>query len=168
MQALRRASTVLAVAALMGGLAGPVLADDAVTIDVEVSVIGPCLTTTTPALDFGQLAFGGGGFQSIQYTNCSGVEEHVFGRGTGATEVGVGTATWSLDDTGTSCPDLGPNRFRLFTQTFQIIGPTDVELEVLGAGADGSVGGLAFYMPCPGSDGLGSTMAFQVIFTATF
>jgi hypothetical protein len=165
---LARASAVLAAAALVGGLAGPVLAGDAVTINVEVSVIGPCLTTTTPALDFGQLAFGGGGFQSIQYANCSGVEEHVFGRGTGAAEVGGGTVTWSLDDTGTGCPDLGSNKFRLVTPTLQIVGPTDAELEILGAGADGAVNGLGFYMPCPGSDGLGSTMAFQVIFTATF
>jgi hypothetical protein len=167
MNAVGRLALATATAALLGGLASPALAADSVTVDASVSVVGPCLTTTTNVLDFGQLSLQSGSSQPIDYTNCSGTVEHVFARGTDAGG-GGGGADWFLDDSGTPCPDLGLNRYRLQTFTGFLIGTTDREIDEVEAGSDGSANGLALFMPCAGSDGIGQTLTFQVIFTATF
>jgi hypothetical protein len=167
MHALRRFATVLATAALAGGVASPALAGDSVTVDASVEVTGPCLTTSTTYLDFGQQSLEGGAFRAITYQNCSAATERVYARGTDASG-GGGGVDWLLDDSGTPCPDLGPNRFGVRTDAFLMIGTTDREIEEVSPGSDGAVGALGLFMPCAGSDGIGQTMTFQVVFTATF
>lgn len=168
MNRLRRLVIASAAAALLGSLASPVLAEDDVTVVATVDVVGPCLTTSTPYIDFGQLEFGSGRAAPVAYENCSSVTEHVFARGTDASDGGVTRTGWTLDDSGIPCPDRGPNVFGLATDSLLLLGTTDREIDEVPAGSGGAVNGLVLYMPCPGSDGLGSVMTWQVTFTATF
>lgn len=168
MNTLRRVAIATATAALLGGLASPALAADTVTVQATVEIVGPCLTTTTNLIDFGQLEFGSGGLGPVRYQNCSSVPEHVFARATDAGESGGGRLQWVLDDAGIPCPDRGPNVFGLATDSLLLLGTTDREIDEVAGGDPGAVNGLVLYMPCQGSDGLGSTMTWQVTFTATF
>ena len=157
----------VAMAVLTGGLAGPASAADSVTVDAYVTVTGPCLTTSTAVLDFGELAFESIEFSPISYTNCSAARERVFGRGTNATDDGGGE-TWTLDGSGAPCPDRGLDRFALTTDALLLLATTDRELDQVDAGAPGAVGRIGLFMPCAGSNGIGSIMSFQIVFTATF
>ena len=168
MRPLRRLAIASATAALLGGLASPTLAADSVTVEASVEIVGPCLTTSTPTVDFGQMEFGLTRLAPVVYQNCSAATEHVFARGTDATDGGATRTGWTLDDSGIPCPDRGPNIFGLATDSLLLIGTTDREIDEVNAGSSGAVNGLLLYMPCPGSDGLGSVMTWQVILTATF
>jgi hypothetical protein len=176
MSSLRRATVVLAIAALAGGQAGPALAADTVTVSASVSMVAPCLTVSTTSLDFGgQLMSSVAGMvtvdRSITYTSCSGTSEKIFGRGTTANN--GGTATWTLTAPTVNCPDLGLNKYQLRSHP-SAAGPShnlftfDQQLETVASGATGLADLLALTTPCTGSDGSGSTMSFQAIFTATF
>lgn len=168
MNPVRRFAIASATAALLGGLASPTLAADSVTVEASVEIVGPCLTTSTPTVDFGQMEFGTAGLAPVAYQNCSAVTEHVYARGTGASDLGATRTGWSLSDAGIPCPDRGPNAFGLATDSLLLLGESDREIDEVPAGSPGAVAGLVLYMPCAGSDGLGSVMTWQVIFTATF
>jgi hypothetical protein len=176
MSHLRHLAIAMATAALLGGLASPVLAEEAVTVDATVTMAAPCLTVSTPSLDFGVTHFStdanpGVGDQPITYTSCSAASERVFVRGTDAAEVGGGTTAWTLSATTNGCDqDLGPNVFKLVA--YRLSGPIwnlgkfDQQVETLDPGADGSLDRIQFTAPCVGSDGSGATLSFSI--TATF
>ena len=177
MNASRRVAVSLAMAALAGGLASPALAADTQTVNAEVSLVAPCLTVSTLSVDFGPMLPEVDGtsslsFRPIRYSNCAAGGEQVFARGTNATEVG-GPATWSLSGGGLTCPDFGVNRFRLFLNeaVSGLGGPlttVDQLIETVPAETDGTRDQLTLRAPCQGSDGVGSTMSFQIVFTASF
>jgi len=175
---LRRLTVVLAVAAVVGGQAGPTLATDSVTVDAQVSIIAPCLTVSTPSIDFGATLFSRpnvpwGASRSISYRDCSGSGEYIFGRATNASETGGGSGSWQLTGSNLDCSDLGPNKFGLRVQSTTTFQETalllvDQQLEHIGADALGTINQALLRTPCTGSDGSGSTMSFQIIFTASF
>lgn len=178
MTRLKRVGLVLAAASLWAGGAGPILAADNGTVDAQVTVATPCLTVTTPAIDFGTLPFtpeayssAGVGQQSVAYESCAGIDETIFARGTDATGP---SATWQLSADGIPCLTPDPNLYRL-----SLTGPsqpaislalrtTDQELETVAAGAAGATDQAHIQMPCAGADGAGETMTMQIVLTATF
>ena len=178
MRLLRRLIIVAATAALAGGLAGPAAAADSATVDAEVSIIAPCLTVSTSAIDFGATLFSRpdvpwGATRSISYRDCSGSGEYIFGRATNASETGGGSGSWQLSASNLDCSDLGPNKFGLRVQSTTPFSETallvvDQQLEHIGADALGSINTVLLRTPCTGSDGSGATMSFQIIFTASF
>ena len=180
MKALRRLTTALVTAALAGGLAGPALAADSVTVDAVVSIVAPCITVSTTAVDFGANLPSVGtdasrSLRAFSYASCSGLAEKVFGRGTDANGP---TATWSLLHVPEACSVRGLNNFSLYgqgdtsgigrTYVSYPLTTTDQELETVGPGAAGTISELVLWMPCVGSDGVGETMSFQITFTASF
>lgn len=177
MSSVRRLTLALALAALAGGQAGPTFAADTVTVSASVAIVAPCLTVSTTTLDFGaqQLSTDAAVVstdRTITYASCSATSETIFGRATGATD--GASAAWSLTGSSLQCSDLGPNKYRLRSHPSGV-GPShtlltfDQALEpVLAAGATGLADRLELTTACTGSDGAGSTMSFNVIFTATF
>jgi hypothetical protein len=178
MNAVPRLLTALVTAALAGGLAGPAFAADTVTVDAEVSIVAPCLTVSTTSVDFGANLPSVGtdanrSLRAFSYASCSGLSEKVFGRGTDANGP---TSTWSLLYVPESCSIRGLNNFSLYGQGFTDgrtyfsypLTTTDQEVETVGPGVAGSTSELVLWMPCVGSDGVGETMSFQIVFTASF
>src|SRR6185436_18465193 len=100
MNSLGRLATVLATAALAGGLASPTLAAEQATITAQITIDAPCLTVSTTSIDFGHLRFSIGGPNTsdrpLTYTNCSTATVKVYGRATDATASGGGSGQWSL------------------------------------------------------------------------
>jgi hypothetical protein len=178
MNALRRLTTALVTAALTGGLAGPALAADSVTVDAEVSAAAPCLISSTSSLDFGSNLFTAENadesysIRQVNYTSCSGLPEHVFARATDATN-GDGTVSWSLAPGRQRCPQFGLNSYVLEAISEDLrrtltLSRSDQEFEVVQPGAMGTLHDVWLIMPCVGSDGAGQTMSFQLTFTASF
>jgi hypothetical protein len=179
MTIFRRAGAALITACLLAaGRAGPALGADNVTVDAQVSIVAPCLTVSTTAIDFGPQLFSPDGgaprvsAQPVSFANCGGANEQVYARGTGATETGGG-ASWALVLPGSSCPAYGLNRFSLTARASTAgvdvdLAPQDRLLDLVPAGSSGQFDQLQLHTPCVGSDGAGTTMSFRVIFTATF
>ena len=173
----KRLGSVALAFGLWFGSASSGLAADSVTVTAEVSILAPCLTSSTPSIDFGPMLFSSNAgleqrYRPISYVNCGGSEEQIFGRATNASEVG-GTGAWMINGSNVDCPDLGLNQYRLVTRSTVTGRATtlisvDQGLEYLGSGASGEIDQLLLTAPCSGSEGSGSTMSFQVIFTATF
>lgn len=175
-----RLATAVAIAGLWAGSAIPALAADSGAVDAQVTVATPCITITNPvgsAIDFGTLPFShdfttSSANRAVSYTNCSSADQRVFGKGTDASGP---TATWQLvafnacnsGPNSYSIDALAPNEFG-GDGTVAWLTTVDQELETVAAGSPGSIDNLMLAMPCVGSDGVGETMTFQVIFTATF
>ena len=182
MRSLRRAGLGLALAGLWAGSAAPMLATDNGTVEATVSVATPCIIVTPSQVDFGTLPFSplGGvpttnGLAAISYTNCSEIPERIYGRGTDATGSGAaGPVSWALVQAPACGNAAAPvlNEYTLATvdgvNPAQPLALADQELEIVAAGSLGAVNQLAIRMPCAGSDGAGSLMSFQAVFTATF
>jgi hypothetical protein len=172
-----RLATLLATAALAGGLASPTLAADSATVAAEVTMAAPCLTTETPNISFGILTFSpdtgpaGTSQQPIRYVSCSDLDELVFVHGTDATAAGgVG---WTLGAVFTGCPDDGLNRFGLTllasdTGLASTVGRFESALGAVSPGRPGNYDVIEFRAPCAGSDGAGTVMSFDIVFTASF
>lgn len=178
MKPVRRATLALVLAALGASAAVPARAQEVIAVDATVSMVAPCLFLSTWSLDYGPQTFSPDGgppvraAQPISFTNCSGATERVFARGTNATELG-GPATWSLVVPGAGCPELGTNRFGLIARASAAaidvqLAPQDRLLDLVPPGSGGQFDQVLLHTPCRGSDGAGSTMSFQVLFTATF
>jgi hypothetical protein len=176
MSTMRRLILALALAALAGGQAGSAFAADTVTVSASVSIVAPCLTVSTTTLDFGAQQLGTDSAmvsvdRTITYTSCSTTTETIYGRATAATN--GGGASWSLTGNSLPCSDLGPNKYQLHSHpsgagTSHTLFTFDQQLETLAAGVTGLVDRLQLTTACTGSGGAGSTMSFNVIFTATF
>lgn len=174
MGSLRRRGLALALIGLWAIGAAPALAADNGTVDAQVTVATPCIIVTPDFVDFGTLPFTpsaydtrGVGTAPLGYESCSGIEETVFARGSDATGT---SATWTLSRDGYPCLNPSPNLYRLWlnAQTSLSLSTQDQQLEVVAAGAPGTVTALNIHMPCAGSDGAGELMSLQVVFTATF
>jgi len=178
MNTIGRLAIVLTSAALAGGLAGPVAAADSQTVGAEVSIVAPCLTVSTTYLDFGATLLSRpdvpfGAARQISYRDCSGFGERIYGRGTNAAETGGGTGAWQLTASNLDCTDLAANLFRLKLRANQTglekpLLTVDQQLEYIGPDAIGTIDEIQLTNPCSGSDGVGSTMSFQIVFTASF
>lgn len=173
----KRLGTVAVAVGLWVGSASPGLAADSVTVTAEVSILAPCLTSTTTSIDFGPMLFSSNSgleqrYRPISYVNCGGSEEQIFGRATNAAEVD-GSGAWMINGSGVDCPDLGLNQYHLVVRSTVTGRATtlisvDQGLEYLGAGGDSEIDQVVLTAPCSGSDGSGSTMSFQIVLTATF
>jgi hypothetical protein len=171
MGALRRAGLALALGGILAANAAPTFTADNGTVEASVTVATPCLVVTPGQIDFGTLPFSttqiSFGVAPISYTNCSESPERVYGRGTDAS--GGGSATWSLSTV--PCNGTLNNYTQGVTRpgnpaTF--LTTTDLELETVAGNLAGAYNQASITMPCAGSDGTGSYMSFQFIFTATF
>lgn len=178
MNPVKRAGFGLALLALWAGSATPILAADNGTVEASVSVAAPCLIVSPGQVDFGTLPFStvsgvSAGFENLSYANCSTAAEVVFGRGTDATGNSGGTPiSWALEPTLNGCGGIGVNQYNLSVRipgspNFALAA-TDAAIETVQPGNSGAANSLALVMPCSGSDGIGTLMSFQAIFTATF
>jgi len=174
MRSLRRAGLGLALVALWATSVTPILASDNGTVDATVTVATPCVTVSPSQLDFGtlpfsSLAFPGSANRPLQVHNCGSSGEQLFIRGTDATLAGA--AVWTLNAEAQPCYG-GLNEYTLIAGTgvgtSTALTKVDQLAETVGADADAATNSLALYMPCAGSNGIGSTLAFQAIFTAAF
>jgi hypothetical protein len=179
MRSLQRAGLGLALAGLWVGSAAPMLAADSGSINAEVDVAAPCIVVDPGTLDFGTLPFSSNdvlpsiGAAGFSYLNCSSGAEIVFARGSDATG-GGGAVTWTLDGTPSMpayCPSAGLNTYVLgFSSSggTHYLTTTQQQIETVPGNAYGTNGDMGLVMPCVGSDGLGTTMSLQILFTATF
>ena len=177
MSSVRRLILALALAALAGGQAGPAVAADSATVDVDVTVATPCVLATTTSVSFGALPFTpeafsqtGSGNATIGYESCSGADESVFVHGTDASGTG---ASWILSHDAFPCQNPELNLYHLAIRSTHApinfaLSTTDQSLETAAAGATGAADRLQIQMPCVGADGAGETMSFHVVLTATF
>jgi hypothetical protein len=183
MRNLKRFALGVALVAVWAGSAMPIMAADSGTVDAQVTAATACILVTPDSLDFGTLPFSNvsqfsDASRSVSYTNCSSASVRVFGRGTDASGSDAGGAfTWGISAPLPGCTGTPPNRYWLNTLKPNERGGDDVvawlstsnqELEVIGPSATGTVDKIDLFMPCTGSLGGGSTMTFQIIFTATF
>jgi hypothetical protein len=179
-----RQSVAIAVAlavATPAVVASPALGAEDGTVHATVTVGAPCITLDTTSVDFGTVAFNSWRQTDTMFvTNCSGIPVDLLVRGTDATSA-TSTATWSLyqDSFVDQCAPyaVGPNHYRLSHLEIRD-GAASVPPVHL-ANSDQTVREgvpdagqhaykLHLLMPCTGSDGMGETMSFQAIFTATF
>lgn len=172
MRSLRRAGLALALGGLLAANAAPTFAADNGTVDAQVTVATPCITITQPSLDFGTLPFSsatttGTSQRNVNYQNCGDADERIWAAGTNAQG---GLATWTLDDLGnTPLCDRPVNSYRVWLGGPILVNLSLVPAEIQQLAAAGSTQvPVALYMPCVGSDGVGATMSFQILFTATF
>lgn len=170
----RRSLLTVVMAGLWAASAVPALASDSGTVEAQVTVATPCIIVTPASADFGTLPFSSPislsqGLQPIQLQNCGTAGEQLYTRGTDAS-VGP-TAIWALVPatcTGTL------NQFALKAKDDSNTGPnvdlttTDQFLETVAGGGNALTNRIDLTMPCAGSDGIGETLTFQAIFTATF
>lgn len=171
---VRTRVAVLAAITLLAASAVPTFAADNGTVDATVTVASPCVLVSPGSVDFGTLAFSQTGAlvfsgKTISITSCGSSSEKLYGR---ATDAYVGDLkVWSLVYDHTPCI-YGPNEFNLvfaggpgvsaYAQT------TDQLLETIPGNGTAATAGLNLAMPCVGSDGIGDTVSFQAVFTATF
>ena len=178
MRANARLVAILAAATLAAVAPAPATAADTVTVTASVTMVAPCLTVGSTSIDFGGLMFSpDGGAPStasrpMSFSNCGAATERIFVRGSNAAEVGGG-ATWTLVVPGAGCPALGLNRFSLVASATGAginvtVSPNDQQIDLVPPGSGGQFDRLALTTPCQGSAGSGSTMTFNVIYTATF
>ncbi len=175
MRSLNRLAVAVALATVWASSAIPVLAADSGTVDAQVTVATPCIIVSPTTVDFGTLPFTtlaiqGYGARSIQLQNCGTGPEQMYVRGTDAT---FGSSTvWTLV-AADPCSG-GLNEYFLRARDNSNTGPfvglttTDQVLETVSAGSNALTNEIQLVMPCTGSDGVGQTVTFQAIFTATF
>jgi hypothetical protein len=171
---MRRSLVTLAI---LGSLLSPATAaaTDNGTVSAEVTVVAPCITVG-PNIDYGTLPFNTPGHtvmerKATSYTNCSGMAEKVYARGTAAVSASSDT-TWQLAPGSGLCM-LEPNHYghRVIDQSINAgFWTTTTDNLLNSAVAAGATVGLAtdLMMACSGSDGAGETMTFSIILTATF
>lgn len=166
------------------------------SVDMTVTIASPCITVgpTTP-IDFGSQSFStpsvpqSASSNAITFANCTSVPEKVLVRGTDAT--GGSNALWSLvtppsqsgvmnECFNNPAPDKYSVRVEVplggetAIQNFNgHLTTTDTFLST--PSGNGSFQGQTTYttltkvlMPCTGSSGVGQTMSFQAIYTASF
>lgn len=155
---------------LLSGIAVP--STDSVNARVDIAASAACIELNTSAVDFGSTTLGAADVAAsptITVTNCSGVGETLYARGTDAS--GQGSA-WTLVDSASTCAtDLGLDRYRLSLA----VGPNPVPLglstsnkgvQSLASGED--LDQVArIHTACPGSTGAGVVMAMQIHYLVT-
>jgi hypothetical protein len=156
-----------------GATPTPSPAPDNGTVGAQVTVpsSAACIEVSTASVDFGTLPLGASNMPAtpdITVTNCSGVTNNIYARGSDAS--GSGGAAWSLVDSTETCADtLGTDHYRLgLAQNFGNTGlsTTNKLLTQLDSGisADHTA---RIYTACPGSTGSGTTMSMTLTFLAT-
>lgn len=144
------------------------------SVNAKVVVAAPCITVgPSTGVDFGTAGFATAtapvlkaGSPKISVTNCSGVTENLYARGTDATS-STSSATWTLY----VCCLPGQNLYmlRIFTTTPTARSMTLSKIsDLFRAEAPGASETLSseLRMPLTGSAGAGETMTMQVLFTA--
>jgi hypothetical protein len=169
--------------------AEPALGNESASVTARVTVASPCITVSlengASSVDFGTLGFstdqilGAGIDDSASLANCSSQSENISVRGTDATS-STSSATWVLKDT-FNCSAGEINRYRVAPAVFATnpqsnggqpvsnsmwLKTTDQALYTAAASASNPAS-LMLTMPCTGSDGAGTSMNFQVIYTAS-
>jgi Tol biopolymer transport system component len=141
-----------------------------VRAQVTVPTSAACLELSTSGVDFGTLPLGAedqAGAPPIVVSNCSGLSETIFARGTDAAASG---AAWALTDSPATCADtLGIDAYHLDLSdgvTSVRLSTANKQLQTLASGAD-LTRTARIFTACPGSSGGGTTMAMQIVFVAT-
>ncbi len=143
-----------------------------VQASVTMAVSAACLELSTTLIDFGTRQFGETGVPAtpgVTVSNCGGVDESVYGRGSDA--IGGGPTTWTLNDSG-SCADatLPTDNYGLTLEDQQTQAPvrlstTNKAVGTLPAGSSSDQVAL-MDTPCPGSSGAGVMLTMQIVFVA--
>lgn len=181
---------LLLVAALTGALstlgltAGPVFSEDSGEVPATVTVASPCITVPSTTIDYGTKAFATTSTgeststaAAFGVTNCSEAQEFVYVSGANMANAD-GTATWTLSNAAsTTCFQNGPgtpvtlNRYKHGvtpgTSSEILLTTSNAQLGLVSPSATTSVA-PKLYMPCSGSDGVGSIMSTTIFFTASF
>jgi hypothetical protein len=142
-----------------------------VSAEVIVPASAACLELDTTSVSFGTVPLGSElvtGTPQIQYSNCGGIDQTVFARGSDAAGAG---AAWNLVDF-TSCDDpaMGTDNYglglKLSPDANLQLSETNQELAFQPPGAINSNEAL-ISTACPGSGGGGTTMSMSIILLAT-
>ena len=139
---------------------------DSVNARVDIAASAACIELNTSSIDFGSSTLGAedlAATPTITVTNCSGVGETLYARGTDA--AGPSSA-WSLvDSTATCAGDLGLNSYRLglTLEDLSVVGLSTLNktLQSLAAGEDADQV-AKIWTACPGSTGAGVVMTMQI------
>jgi hypothetical protein len=139
---------------------------DSVNARVDIAASAACIELSTSAVDFGSSTLGAEDLPAtptITVTNCSGVGETLYARGTDA--AGPSSA-WSLVDSAATCAsDLGLDNYRLALglEDLSVVGLSTLNktLQSLAAG-EASDQVAKIWTACPGSTGAGVVMTMQI------
>jgi hypothetical protein len=144
---------------------------DSVNAQVEIAASAACIELSTSSIDFGASTLGAedlAATPTITVTNCSGVGETLYARGTDA--AGPSSA-WSLVDSASTCgTDLGLNSYRLglALEDLSVVGLSTLNktLQSLAPG-ENAAQVARIWTACPGSTGAGVVMTMQIHYLVT-
>lgn len=175
----------VAIAGLFGALlATPAFGDSSGVVSATVTAGAPCLTVNSTAVVFPTKKFStsiGNSVSAIAsgptVTNCSGLQANILGSATNATGPS-NTPTWAITPVPLPqivCAPLGAlltnNKFALGLRFASDDEPTlstsGVALRTLAINASLPSYEMELFMPCTTSDGAGTTMSFQITYTAS-
>lgn len=139
---------------------------DSVNARVDIAASAACIELNTSSIDFGSSTLGAENLSAtptITVTNCSGVGETLYARGTDA---GGPSSAWSLVDSAATCAnDLGLDNYRLALglEDLSVVGLSTLNktLQPLAAGEDADQV-AKIWTACPGSTGAGVVMTMQI------
>lgn len=154
---------------LLSGIAVP--STDSVNAQVDIAASAACIELDSSSIDFGSSTLGAedlAATPSITVTNCSGVGETLYARGTDA--AGIGSA-WTLVDSAATCAaDLGLDNYRLglALEDLSVVGLSTLNktLQSLAPGED-TDHVARLWTACPGSTGAGVVMTMQIHYLVT-
>ena len=139
---------------------------DSVNARVDIAASAACIELNTSSIDFGSSTLGAedlAATPTITVTNCSGVGETLYARGSDASGP---SSAWSLVDSPATCAsDLGLNNYRLSLalEDLSVVGLSTLNktLQSLAAGEDADHV-AKIWTACPGSTGAGVVMTMQI------
>ncbi len=144
---------------------------DSVSARVDIAASAACIELSTSSIDFGSSTLGAedlAATPTITVTNCSGVGETLYARGTDASGP---SSAWSLVDSAATCAtDLGLNSYRLGLglEDLSVVGLSTLNksLQSLAPGEDADQV-ARIWTACPGSTGAGVVMTMQIHYLVT-
>jgi spore coat protein U-like protein len=139
---------------------------DSVNAQVDIAASAACIELSTSSVDFGSSTLGAEDLPAtptITVTNCSGVGETLYARGTDASGP---SSAWSLVDSAATCAtDLGLDNYRLGLglEDLSVVGLSTLNktLQSLAPGEDADQV-ARIWTACPGSTGAGVVMTMQI------
>ena len=139
---------------------------DSVNARVDIAASAACIELNTSSIDFGSSTLGAedlAATPTITVTNCSGVGETLYARGTNASGP---SSAWSLVDSAATCAsDLGLDNYRLSLalEDLSVVGLSTINktLQSLAPGEDADQV-AKIWTACPGSSGAGVVMTMSI------
>lgn len=140
---------------------------DSVNARVDIAASAACIELNTSSIDFGSTTLGAEDIPAtpeIVVTNCSGVGETLYARGTDASGP---SSAWSLVDSAATCAtDLGLDNYRLRLATAAVpdgigLSTLNTTIQALAPGEDAAQV-ARIWTACPGSSGAGVVMTMSI------